>query len=219
MPASTSGCRHLTVEAGRCSRIIVGRRRTNNVEFKDAIALLALVVSVTGLFFAATQIRRTYRIERGKFLKELYAPFFLDDQIRSVYELIEGGASLFDDGSRTRNETKELGRQRAVERLFAQFEIICSLYYRKLLSRADLLHFDYNIQRVCLADGFDGYLTMLEEWRQFRGLNQGPYSSFIRYVNENRSRLCKRVSTEAPPPNNALHPTRSSGAERRSAGR
>jgi hypothetical protein len=48
------------------------------VLFKDLIAILALIVSVTGLFFAAIQMRRAYRIERGKFFNELYSPFFRD---------------------------------------------------------------------------------------------------------------------------------------------
>jgi hypothetical protein len=160
------------------------------VVFKDLIAILALIVSVTGLFFAAIQMRRAYRIERGKFFNELYSPFFRDDQIRYVYEQIEAGASIFRDGLGTDDIKEKVKRQRAIEALLAHFEILCSLYYRKLLCRKDLVHFDYNMRRVCLAEGFDGYLGMLEEWRKNRGLSQGPYSSFVRYVEENRSRLC-----------------------------
>jgi hypothetical protein len=46
--------------------------------------------------------------------------------------------------------------------------MICSLYHRKLLCRKDLVDFEYNMRRVCLAEGFDGYLEMLEGWPEER---------------------------------------------------
>ena len=171
------------------------------MELKEAIALVGLIGSVVGLFFTATQVRRSYRTERGKFFKDLYSPFFLDEQIRYVYQLIEEGGFGFQDGFGASTEEERLRREIAVEKLFAQFEIICSLFHSKLLSRDDMIHFDYNIQRICLTRGLDEYLTMLEKWQRLRGLTQGPYSSFLRYVRENSSRLCKRPDTEVRTPN------------------
>jgi hypothetical protein len=163
------------------------------MEFKDAIALVGLIGAVVGLFFTGIQVRRSYRTERGKFFKDLYSPFFSDEQIRYVYELIEEGGFSFQEGFGASTDEERLRRQNTVEKLFAQFEMISSLFYRKLLSQGDMVHFDYNIQRICLTRGFDGYLAMLEKWQKLRGLTQGPYSSFQRYVRENSSRLCKRA--------------------------
>ena len=105
----------------------VGRRMKRSVEFKDAVAILALIVSVTGLFFAATQMGRTHHTERGKFFKELHSPFFLDDQIRYAYDVIEKGSSIFPAEFRAKKIEEQLKRERAIETLFAQFEIIISL--------------------------------------------------------------------------------------------
>ena len=185
------------------------------MELKDIVALIGLCGAVIGLFLTATQMLRTYRVQRGSFFKELYEPFFLDEQILDVFRLIEEGAPVFHKDFGASSGDEQLKRQKAVERLLAQFEIICSLFHRRLLSRDDMVHFEYNIQRVCLTPGFDDYVRMLEEWQKARGLPQGPYSSFLRYVRENRSRLGERAMNTHSRPNTALHRTRGKHAARR----
>ena len=88
-------------------------------------------------------------------------------------------------------------RQKAIERLFAQFEIICSLYSRGLINDKDMHYFDYNIQRVLNHSGFNDYRAYLDTWRKCKRLEQIPYSTFFWYIDKNSNRL--RPSKEGTP--------------------
>ena len=171
----------------------------------DTIAACGFGATIIALLFAAFELRQTSTTQRAQFFKELYEPFFLDKEIGYAFLLIEEG-TLFDATTADENTLIEEGelfdattadenkRRKAVERLLAHFEIICSLFRRRLLRRPDMIHFDYNIQRLCLTPGFFEYIAGLETWRRQKGLEQGPYSSFVKYVSANRSRLTSRAA-------------------------
>jgi hypothetical protein len=148
----------------------------------DTAASIATVIglpaTLAGVIFAALQIQKNTATQRGKFFRELYEPFFLNDELRSAFALIE------------RERSKDAFReQRAIETLFAHFEIICSLYRRGLIHDDDMHYFDYNIQRVLNHPGFNDYRAGLDSWRKSKGLEQIPYSTFFWYIDKNSNRL------------------------------
>jgi hypothetical protein len=111
-------------------------------ELIDAAVSIATVIglpaTLVGLVFAALQIRKNTATQRGKFFRELYEPFFLNDELQYAFHLINVEKNLFrgDYGTTDPEESKK--RQKAIERLFAHFEIICSLYRRGLINDKDL---------------------------------------------------------------------------------
>jgi hypothetical protein len=159
------------------------------IEISDLIATGGLIGTTIGLAFTAWQIRKNTKTERGKFFKELYEPFFFNNELRYVFELIEKKENIFGAGHGTADGAEREKRQKAIENLFAHFEILCSLYRRGLINKVDMQNFDYNIQRVFKHTGFSDYEKFLDSWWKGKRLLRGPYSSFFWYVNKNREKL------------------------------
>lgn len=72
-----------------------------------------------------------------------------------------------------------------MEKLFAHFEVICSLHSRGLLTDDDMKSFNYAIERVARPDGFSKYETMLSDWTKRKGVSRGPYDTVLSYVRSN----------------------------------
>ncbi|MFK4522155.1 hypothetical protein ABIF90_000136 [Bradyrhizobium japonicum] len=156
----------------------------------NLIAGFGFAAAVAGLVFTARQMKRNTATQRGMLFKELYEPFFSDERLRLVFDLIEEKQPIFELGFGGGDNADKASRQAAVERAFAHFEVICSLQQRGLLDRSDMSHFDYNIQRLINHEGFREYRKFLEvDWPKQRGVLRGPYSSFFKYVEQNASRL------------------------------
>ena len=157
----------------------------------NLIAGLGFAAAVAGLVFTARETKRNTATHRGILFKELYEPFFSDDRLRLVFDLIERKEPIFEPGFGAEDDANEANhRKLAVERAFAHFEVICSLQRRGLLEFSDMSDFDYNIQRLINHEGFETYRNFLEiEWPKARGVLRGPYSSFFNYVEQNASRL------------------------------
>jgi hypothetical protein len=150
------------------------------IGMSDLLASAALIATAIGLGFTALQIRKNTAIQRGTFFRALYEPFFLNDELQYVFRLISDEENIFGENYGTSGRGDEYNkRQKAVERLFAHFEIICSLYRRRLINDNDMQDFDYNIQRVFNYRGFHDYEANLDSWRKSKGLERGPYSTFF----------------------------------------
>jgi len=157
----------------------------------NLIAGFGFAAAVAGLVFTAFQMKRNTATQRGTLFKELYEPFFSDDRLRLVFDLVEQKQPIFKPGFGAGDDADEARRrQLAVERTFAHFEVICSLQRRGLLDLSDMSDFDYNIQRLIHHEDFETYRNFLDvEWPKKRGLLRGPYSSFFKYAEQNASRL------------------------------
>jgi hypothetical protein len=163
---------------------------SNLIDTATSIAtVIGLPATLIGLVFAALQIRKNTATQRGKFFKELYEPFFFNDELRYAFELIEGRKDVFRGDYGTTDQKESEKRQKAIETLFAHFEIICSLYRRGLIHDDDMHYFDYNIQRVFNHPEFNDYRAGLDSWRKSRGLEQIPYFTFFWYLDKNTERL------------------------------
>lgn len=161
------------------------------IDVGDLIASGALVAAIVGLTFTFIQIRRGARAQRGAFFKDLYEPFFLDPEMRRVFELMELEQWSFEQGFGAEDEKEYRTLEKSIERLLAHLEIICSLYRRGLITVEDMHDFDYNIQRLVKYPGFDEYLAGLEDWRRRKGLLRAPYTSLASYIEAHRDRLSR----------------------------
>jgi hypothetical protein len=163
----------------------------------DTAASIATVIglpaTLVGLVFVALQMRKNTATQRGKFFRELYEPFFLKEELRYAFTLIEGrkDKDAFREHYCTTDPKEYEKKGKPIETLFAHFEIICSLYRRGLIDKGDMHYFDYNIQRVLNHPGFNDYRAGLNCWRKSKGLEQIPYSTFFWYIDENSKRRSK----------------------------
>ncbi len=155
------------------------------METSDIIAGAALLAAMAGLAFTGMQIRYNSAVQRGMLYKDLYERFLADPEFRYVYGLIEDGKDIFSPGFGAATEEETRARQIAIERLFAHFEVICSLHNRGLLTSEDMRSFNYAIERLARHQGFSEYEAFLKDWTLRRGVSRGPYDTVFSYISSN----------------------------------
>ena len=155
------------------------------MDTSEIIASAALLAALAGLVFTGMQIRYNSAVQRGMLYKDLYERFLTDPEFHYVYGLIEKDEDIFEPRFGAATEEEFRARQFAVERLFAHFEVICSLHNRGLLTSEDMKSFNYAIERVAKHKGFSEYEARLKNWRLQRKVSRGPYDTLFSYVSSN----------------------------------
>lgn len=156
------------------------------MENSDIIAGAALLAAMAGLVFTGMQIRYNSAVQRGMLYKDLYERFLADPEFHYVYGLIEQGEDIFGQGfGAPTTEEESKARQFAIEKLFAHFEVICSLHNRGLLTSEDMKSFNYAIERVARHEGFSKYEARLKDWALEKRVSRGPYDTVFSYVSSN----------------------------------
>jgi hypothetical protein len=152
----------------------------------DMLQALALVGAVIGLGLTVAQMRKTDKTERAKFFKELYAPFFMDPDFRRVFELIQGERFFNKEEQFNLNADieKNVENEKNVEKVLSHFEMICSLYIRGLLSKEEMLHFDYNLKRLYRCESIRDYLDYIRLYEEAQRLEYGPFTQVRKYIKE-----------------------------------
>ena len=155
------------------------------MDTSEIIASAALLAVLAGLVFTGLQIRYNSAVQRGMLYKDLYERFLADPEFHYVYGLIEKDEDIFGPAFGAATEEESRARQFAVERLFAHFEVICSLHKRGLLTSEDMKSFNYAIERVAKHKGFSNYEAFLKDWTFQKGISRGPYDTVFSYVSSN----------------------------------
>ncbi len=155
------------------------------METSDIIAGAALLAAMAGITFTDMQIRYNSAVQRGMLYKDLYERFLADPEFHYVYGLIEQSEDIFGPSFGAATEEESRARQFAIERLFAHFEVICSLHNRGLLTSEDMKSFNYAIERVARHKGFSEYEAMLKDWTLQKRVSRGPYDTVFSYVSSN----------------------------------
>ncbi|MDA2917692.1 hypothetical protein MYX64_12780, partial [Nitrospinae bacterium AH_259_B05_G02_I21] len=73
----------------------------------NVIAGLGFTAAAVALGFTALETRRNTATRRGMLFKELYEPFFSDDQLRLVFDLIEKRQRIFEPGFGVQDNREE----------------------------------------------------------------------------------------------------------------
>ena len=144
----------------------------------DSISIVLLIVTAIGIIFTGMQLKQTKDINRAILVKELYLFFYKDKAIREIFYKIEWSNYSLDE--RMKLDTKE---EQQVDALLAFFEVICDMFYRKVLTKDDLKIFDYEMYRTYEHPGVQEYLEFLEEWQKERNIGES-FRSFKRYCEE-----------------------------------
>ena len=145
----------------------------------DSISIVLLIVTAIGIIFTGMQLKQTKDINRAILVKELYLFFYKDKAIREIFYKIEWSNYSLDE--RMKLDTKE---EQQVDALLSFFEVICDMFYRKVLTKDDLKIFDYEMYRTYEHPGVQEYLEFLEEWQKERNIGES-FRSFKRYCEEN----------------------------------
>ena len=132
-----------------------------DINVGDIINACLLFLTLVGLTFTAYQLIQTKAINRAQLVKELYLQMYSDDYIREIFYRIEWSDYTHIDIFQFRGtETEQM-----TDRLLSFYETICNMYYRKSLTREDMLIFDYEMMRVFQHPSIREYLSFLEKWQ------------------------------------------------------
>ena len=152
-----------------------------NLTAGDWINGLLLLVTAAGLIFAGIQLKQTKDINRASLVKELYLMFYNNDQIRQIFYKIEWSAYKKEESIKLNSNEEQ-----QVDMLLSFFEVVCDMYYRKVLLKEDLRVFDYEMHRTYEHPGIQHYLAFLSKWQKERNIGES-YSSYKRYCKESFS--------------------------------
>ena len=138
----------------------------------DAINVVLLVLTVVGLAFTVIQLIQTKKISRAELVKELYLMLYDDQEMRDVFYKIDW--SSFREG-----ELGEIDRdfEDKADKLLTFFEVVCGMYYRGVITRADMALFHYELKRVYEHPDVQAYFRYLEIWQG----NQAIGESYVNY--------------------------------------
>jgi hypothetical protein len=121
----------------------------------DKIKSLLLVLTFLGVVAAFRQIREGARAQRALFLKDLLLALRGDSEASNVFYLIDHGHLRwpFGDGG------CELERQ--VDRLLTLLNLVCEMNQQGILSKREMRHFRYYLDRVGSNKAIKRYVQFL----------------------------------------------------------
>ena len=141
----------------------------------DVINGILLVLTLIGLVFTGIQLLQAKKISRAELVKELYLMLNGDNDMREIFYLLEW--SEFEEGEIdiqcSENESK-------VDKLLSFFEVVCSMYYRGVLTKNDMAIFNYELKRVFEHPDIQSYFNNLVSWQKSRGIGES-YVNYKKY--------------------------------------
>ena len=146
----------------------------------DVINIFLLVLTVVGLGFTVIQLIQTKKINRAELVKELYLMLYDDQQMRDFFYEIDW--SSFTEG--------ELGVENRdfenkADKLLSFFEVLCSMYYRHIITKTDMTLFEYELKRVYDHPDVQVYFDYLKGWQEKQKIGES-YVNYKRYCSEHR---------------------------------
>ena len=150
----------------------------------DIINIVLLLLTFIGLIITIVQLLRSRKLNRASFVKELYLQLYQDKDLREAFYAIEW--SDYTPSERLKLQGSE--EEQKTDRLLSFFEIVCSMYYRKILTPDDMSPFDYEMRRVYEHPDIQNYLRFLDGWQKRQGLGKS-YVNYKRYCSTNKKAL------------------------------
>jgi hypothetical protein len=141
----------------------------------DRINAALLVVAVVGILLTWWQARAGAKTQRAAFLRDLYGTINSDEGIREAFYSIEYGKFTYDaDFHGSKEECN-------VDRLLSFVDLICELHRRRVLTRREMLFFEYRFRRVAADPHVQEYLTFLKGFYAMNDTRTEPFASFMSY--------------------------------------
>lgn len=151
----------------------------HSITIGDIINMALLFLTILSLIFTAIQLAQTKKINRASLVKELYWTFYDDDEIREVFYIIEW--------SNYKDDIEVDGYEQKVDKMLSFFEVVCSMYYRKILTKSDMKTFNYEMNRVYAHSKVQEYLVFLDNWQENLSIGES-YANYKKYCQEYKKR-------------------------------
>lgn len=148
----------------------------NTISASDILSLFFLSLAIIGIFLTRHQIKQGYDVQKASFFKELFQTMYGDPDIRNTLYLILHGKFVFDDTS-----FYESGHEQSIDRLLCYLDLICALYLGKMLTKQEMLYFEYELNTVYRDPHIQAYLQHVKGLYRKRGIAIAPFSSFLLY--------------------------------------
>lgn len=145
-----------------------------NIRIEDIINIVISILTFMGLIFAILELKQNRNTNRANLIKELYIGFYKDEDILEIFYDIEYDENPNDGTYNEEWHHSEYGKN--VDKLLSFFEVVCDLYYRKMITANDLDIFSYEMLRVYSNAKVRSYLFNVE-------LHQETVKCGFSYVN------------------------------------
>lgn len=151
------------------------------ISIGDIINIVISILTFIGLIFAVIELKQNKNINRANLVKELYLGFYENEDILEVFYDIE-----YDEYPNCSTYDEELHHSeygKKVDKLLSFFEVVCNLYYRKMITTDDLSIFSYEMLRVFNNAKIQKYLSNVKLYQT--NVNCGfSYINYKKYCNE-----------------------------------
>lgn len=157
----------------------------NTISISDILSLIFLGLAIIGIFLTRHQIKQGYNVQKATFFKDLFQTMYGDPEIRNTFYLIEHGKFVFNDNF------YESGNEQSIDRLLCFVDLICSLYAGKMLTKQEMLYFEFELITIYNDPNVQAYLEHITGLYKDRKFVTTPFASFISY---NQKELADKVS-------------------------
>jgi hypothetical protein len=147
----------------------------SSIQVNDLINVLLLLTAVVGIFLTYWQTRLNARTNKAAFFKDLYSTMFRDPIIRKAFYQIEYDKFIYDDSFHG-SENEQL-----IDRLLSFSDLVCDLYFQKIISKHEMDFFKYEFIRVYQDEEIQKYLTFLKNFYLENQFGTVPFPSYIKY--------------------------------------
>ena len=161
------------------------------LEPTDALYVGLVVLGAVGGIVAFLELARNARVQKARFLKELYSEFFNDPGIRTAFQKIENGELGFSERGFADPQTEA-----QVDRLLSFADLVCRLYGQGSIGDSEMEVFEYEFQRIHSSTSVRAYRKHLKKIRGKMNAEQRPFSAFVDFCRDERRWPC--ASTDVP---------------------
>lgn len=152
------------------------------------ISFISLIIAVIGGFFALHKWKETIINKRSVIVRELIEKVRDDNQISAVMDIIDwdegfeydGKFTFFDSNRIALKNTDDASLFLMIDKTLSHFSYICYLQKKKLLKKADIKIFDYELRRLLDNEHIANYLFSLYHWSKHLKVNMS-YIYLVKY--------------------------------------
>lgn len=144
----------------------------------DKINSGLLIAAIVGITLTYLQVRSSARTQRAQFLKDLYSTLAADPDVMDAYYQIEYGQFHYGDGFHGSDIEPR------IDRLLGFADLVSELFLQKIISKRELVFFEYRFRRIYENPEVRQYLNFLTSFYKQTGSRSAPYQSFQRVAQE-----------------------------------
>ena len=154
----------------------------------DMMNTLLMLITAVGVMLTAWQLHFSVKAQRAHTLKELYMALYADDRVVHGYYCIEHDNLNFDNARGF--FVNGAAEEQAVDAMLSLFDLVCSLYFRGIITGDEMMNFDYRLKRVGCHAEVGNYFRFLDKVFREDHLENRPFDNLRRYCKLKWSAHC-----------------------------